>query len=78
MTNLTALDETSTLSTKLKAGQFAITAELSPPKVPELSRLDKHIENYRVGVDAVNILDMPSATQLGDLITIRSYDESHV
>jgi methylenetetrahydrofolate reductase (NADPH) len=56
------MNDTSTLSKKLKAGEFVITAELSPPKVPDLSRLDKHIANYRVGVDAVNILDMPSAT----------------
>jgi len=56
------MDNTSTLHKKLKNGDFAITAELSPPKVPDLSRLDKHIANYRQGVDAVNILDMPSAT----------------
>jgi len=27
-----------------------------------LSRLDKHLANYRLGVDAINVLDMPSAT----------------
>lgn len=57
-----AMNNTSTLYKKLKAGEFVITAEMSPPKVPDLSRLDKHIEHYRRGVDAVNILDMPSAT----------------
>ncbi len=56
------MNDTSTLYKKLQSGEFAITAELSPPKAPDLSRLDKHIENYKVGVDAVNILDMPSAT----------------
>ena len=56
------MNNTSTLYKKLKAGDFVITAEMSPPKVPDLSRLDKHIANYRQGVDAVNILDMPSAT----------------
>jgi len=56
------MNDTSTLYKKLKAGEFVITAEMSPPKVPDLSRLDKHIEHYRRGVDAVNILDMPSAT----------------
>ena len=52
----------STLQKKLAANEFVITAEMVPPKVPDLSLLDKHIENYREGVDAVNILDMPSAT----------------
>lgn len=56
------MTDTSTLYKKLQAGEFVITAELSPPKVPDLSRLDKHIAHYRQGVDAVNILDMPSAT----------------
>jgi methylenetetrahydrofolate reductase (NADPH) len=56
------MNDTSTLYRKLKAGEFVITAELSPTKVPDLSRLDKHIANYRSGVDAINILDMPSAT----------------
>lgn len=56
------MNNTSTLYKKLHAGEFVITAEMSPPKVPDLSRLDKHIEHYRRGVDAVNILDMPSAT----------------
>lgn len=56
------MNDSSTLYKKLKAGDFVITAEMSPPKVPDLSRLDKHIEHYRQGVDAVNILDMPSAT----------------
>ncbi len=56
------MSDTSTLYKKLKAGEFAITAELSPPKVPDLSRLDKHIAHFRRGVDAVNNLDMPSAT----------------
>jgi len=56
------MSDTSTLYKKLQAGEFVITAELSPPKVPDLSRMDKHIEHYARGVDAVNILDMPSAT----------------
>ena len=56
------MNDTSTLYKKLKAGEFVITAEMSPPKVPQLSRLDQHIEHYRRGVDAINILDMPSAT----------------
>ena len=56
------MQDTSALYKKLKAGEFVITAELSPPKVPDFSRLDKHLANYRVGVDAINILDMPSAT----------------
>jgi len=56
------MDGHSTLYKKLQQGEFAITAELSPTKVPDFSRLDKHIADYRVGVDAVNILDMPSAT----------------
>ena len=30
------MNDTSTLYKKLKAGEFAITAELSPPKVPDL------------------------------------------
>ncbi|MCC7517096.1 MAG: methylenetetrahydrofolate reductase [Pseudomonadales bacterium] len=59
---MTPLNETSTLYKKLKAGEFVITAELSPPKVPDLSRIDKHLEHYRQGVDAINVLDMPSAT----------------
>jgi 5,10-methylenetetrahydrofolate reductase len=59
---MTALNDTSTLYKKLKAGEFVVTAELSPPKVPDLSRLDKHLANYRVGIDAINVLDMPSAT----------------
>lgn len=58
----TALHDTSNLYKKLQAGEFVITAELSPPKVPDLSRLDKHLAHYRVGVDAINVLDMPSAT----------------
>lgn len=56
------MNYTSVLYKKLKAGEFVITAELSPPKVPDLHRLDKHIEHYRRGIDAINILDMPSAT----------------
>lgn len=59
---MTDLQATSTLYKKIKNGEFVITAELSPPKVPDLSRLDKHLEHYQVGVDAINILDMPSAT----------------
>jgi len=34
---MTALNETSNLYQKLKNGEFVITAELSPPKVPDLS-----------------------------------------
>lgn len=59
---MTALNDTSNLYKKLKNGEFVITAELSPPKVPDLSRLDKHLAHYRNGVDAINVLDMPSAT----------------
>ena len=35
---MTALNDTSNLYKKLKNGEFVITAELSPPKVPDLSR----------------------------------------
>jgi methylenetetrahydrofolate reductase (NADPH) len=69
------MKDTSTLQKKLEAGEFAITAELSPPKVPDLSRLDKHLENYRIGVDAINVLDMPSAnlrmSSLGTAIYVK-------
>lgn len=56
------MNDTSNLYKKIKAGEFVVTAELSPPKVPELSRLDKHLAHFRQGVDAINVLDMPSAT----------------
>lgn len=69
------MDDTSTLYKKIKAGEFVITAELAPPKVPDLERIKKHLVDYAKGVDAINILDMPSAvlrmSSIGGAIAVK-------
>jgi methylenetetrahydrofolate reductase (NADPH) len=64
----------SNLHQKLAAGEFVLTAELSPPKAPELHRMLGKLAHYD-GVDAINLLDMPAATlrmsSLGAAIAVR-------
>jgi 5,10-methylenetetrahydrofolate reductase len=50
------------LETTLRAGEFAVTAEIVPPRVPDLGRLDRRIETLRGRVDAVNVTDNAAAT----------------
>jgi methylenetetrahydrofolate reductase (NADPH) len=50
------------LEAKLRAGEFAITAEIVPPRVPDLDRLERRIEALRGRVDAVNVTDNAAAT----------------
>jgi len=50
------------LEAKLRAGGFAITAEIVPPRVPEFHRLGPRIEALRDRVDAVNVTDNAAAT----------------
>lgn len=50
------------LEAKLRAGKFAVTAEIVPPRVPDLDRLKQRIEALRDRVDAVNVTDNAAAT----------------
>lgn len=49
------------LRAKLAAGRFAVTAELSPPRGTDLSRLQKGAAILHDHVDAANLTDNPSA-----------------
>lgn len=50
------------LKEKLQGGKFVITAELTPPKGPETSKIIQKLEELKNLVDAVNFTDNPSAT----------------
>lgn len=51
----------STLKEKLLRGDFVITAEITPPKGPEVFKMIKKLEELKQFVDAVNFTDNPSA-----------------
>jgi methylenetetrahydrofolate reductase (NADPH) len=46
----------------LRAGEFVVTAELVPPRVPDLSLLQKRVDALRGAVHAVNVTDNAAAT----------------
>jgi 5,10-methylenetetrahydrofolate reductase len=46
---------------KIQAKQFTVTAEIVPPKKPQLDGMRKKLANYQGVVDAVNITDSASA-----------------
>jgi methylenetetrahydrofolate reductase (NADPH) len=50
------------LETSLRAGEFVVTAEIVPPRVPDLSRLQKRVDALRGRVHAVNVTDNAAAT----------------
>jgi methylenetetrahydrofolate reductase (NADH) len=50
------------LETGLRAGEFAVTAEIAPPRVPDLSLLQKRIDTLKDLVHAVNVTDNAAAT----------------
>lgn len=52
----------STLERVLRAGKFAVTAEIVPPRVPNLSVVGKKFEMLRELADAINITDNASAS----------------
>ena len=49
------------LAKVLKAGHFAVTGELGPPKSADLTQVKEHAENMRNHVDAYNITDNQTA-----------------
>jgi len=51
----------STLERVLRAGKFAVTAEIVPPRVPNLGTVTKKVEMLRGISDAINITDNASA-----------------
>jgi len=58
-----AYDEpVSELESRLKAGEFVITAEVAPPMTTKTDKMCKNIETVREYVAAVNFTDSPSAT----------------
>lgn len=52
----------SELETRLKAGEFVVTAEVAPPMSTATGKLCRNIEMVRPYVAAVNFTDNPSAT----------------
>ena len=57
----TEREPASTLERVLRAGKFAVTAEIVPPKVPSLNAVTKKVDLLRETVDAINITDNASA-----------------
>ena len=55
------LPEIGTLERRLAAGQFAVTAEIVPPRVPALTAVTKKAKALEPVADAVNITDNASA-----------------
>ena len=51
-----------TLENALRAGQFVVTAEIVPPRVPDFGSLQKRIAALRGKVQAVNVTDNASAS----------------
>jgi methylenetetrahydrofolate reductase (NADPH) len=52
----------SELERRLKAGEFAVTAEVAPPVSCKTDKMCKHIETIKPYVAAINFTDNPSAT----------------
>jgi methylenetetrahydrofolate reductase (NADH) len=50
------------LETTLRGGEFAVTAEIVPPRVPDLALLQKRVDALRGRVHAVNVTDNAAAT----------------
>lgn len=50
------------LETALRAGEFVVTAEVTPPRVPDLNLLQKRIDTLNDLVHAVNVTDNAAAT----------------
>jgi methylenetetrahydrofolate reductase (NADH) len=50
------------LEKALRAGEFAVTAEIVPPRVPDFSRLQKRLDTLKDLVHAVNVTDNAAAT----------------
>jgi len=50
-----------TLAEKIRAGDFVVTAELTPPKGTDLSELFAKAQSLRHWVDAVNLTESPRA-----------------
>jgi methylenetetrahydrofolate reductase (NADPH) len=50
------------LEAKLRMSEFAVTAEIVPPRVPDLNRLERRVEALRGRVDAVNVTDNAAAS----------------
>lgn len=46
---------------KIQSGQFAITAEVGPPKGTDISEMNHHIKGLKGKVDALNVTDNQSA-----------------
>ncbi len=51
-----------TLKEKLDHGEFAVTAELSPPQGPDVDHIRERASHLKGVVDGVNITDNPSGT----------------
>jgi len=56
------IDRSSQLASKLRAGHFAVAAELSPPRAINLGSILKDAEILRDYVDAVNVTDNQAAS----------------
>lgn len=50
------------LENALRAGEFVVTAEIAPPRVPDLSLLQKRVDTLKDLVHAVNVTDNAAAT----------------
>ncbi len=57
----TEREPASTLERVLRAGKFAVTAEIVPPRVPSFNAVTKKVDLLRDTVDAINITDNASA-----------------
>ena len=55
------VSEPSRLASVLEAGEFAVTAELSPPVGPNPGAVERQIEILRGCADAYNVTDNQSA-----------------
>lgn len=62
-----------TLTELAKSGKFVVTAELSPTKGVDLSRLYEHLETLKGKVDLINVTD-----QQGGIMRVGSLAVSHL